>query len=728
MDPLSAGASVLAFVGVLNSLQKIYEILSSIKNGSSNVQLTTNSVRNLQSILQQLQRQESVTNPQDKLQVKQCADDVEAIAVKLEGFHIAASETRGGKIWKRVRAALADKDLVHINRILTNHASALSLRLMIQQRNIVVECRDQVLSLRSDIGEQQEKSDLQKDCPKGDSYSNKPPALQSQMDTILQILRRLQADVPARAMGQPAVVEINDDDSIVEESIEVSNYDQLTNAINELCLLIGDDECTIRSEDADKIIENLERLLSYANFVQLEPVRGAVETKDLDRRELSKDLRLLSGHVTSSAKLCINRGMKRSHSAGVVLHQKQQWREFDIGTGRVLISSTRRRRQLRSSNTNSYSGTSDKSTESDAEDFSAILAFLPSEQSTQNKMLTVSICQTELMQGLLSSIPCISVNRVRPGDSPVFAMVKDGDLDSLRKSLQQGTASIRDHDEAGRSLLSYATSQPEVCQFLVESGLDVDHVAPWLYDEEFLVPLVAAEPNDFGTAPIDLKRMNQCRRILLEAGADPSAIVDGAGGRKTPFEKNSIRVMLDNCCIDLMARDVRGESNTALLQCCRDMGYGDHRRTISFLLRRGADIHAVDIDGRSCLHVAIRGGRGPCCLEEEFAILVLLIKSGADVQQVDHCGGSISETAYSKKSFGISENNDAGSYRGDLWDSVLATCGYQVSDFRRQHPRVARYTVNYPRSMFLKLWEGQQDLCPYWEEDEAIYGHSFRLG
>jgi hypothetical protein len=140
-------------------------------------------------------------------------------------------------------------------------------------------------------------------------------------------------------------------------------------------------------------------------------------------------------------------------------------------------------------------GDSNEKNEADAEDVSAKLIFFPSQGSTQRSMLAMSIYQRDLMKELMLPIPSISVNRVRPNGSQVFQLVEDGNLNGLRKSLAEGTASVRGHDEDGRSLLfvshsqrstrrphanlgQYAIRQPEVCKFLIENGLDVDHIAP----------------------------------------------------------------------------------------------------------------------------------------------------------------------------------------------------------------------------------------------------------
>jgi len=171
--------------------------------------------------------------------------------------------------------------------------------------------------------------------------------------------------------------------------------------------------------------------------------------------------------------------------------------------------------------------------------------------------------------------------------------------------------------------------------------------------------------------------------------------------------------------IDIETCDMRGDGRTPLLQFCAGFGNGYHKDGIAFLLQRGANVYAVDSYGNSCLHLALHGARGPFRFDKEFEALVLLVKAGANVHAKNHLGHSLSELAYLRPS--VHHDGDFGSYWGDFWDSILAACGYQVSDFRQQHPRTGRYTKDYPRKIFEKLWEGRQHLCPYWDEDEAAY-------
>ena len=87
------------------------------------------------------------------------------------------------------------------------------------------------------------------------------------------------------------------------------------------------------------------------------------------------------------------------------------------------------------------------------EEFSGTITFLPLAKSGRTRMLQVSMRQDELMDVFLSTIPSLSVNRIIPSDSLVFNVVEEGRLMELRQLLGNGTASLRDHDEDGRSLL-----------------------------------------------------------------------------------------------------------------------------------------------------------------------------------------------------------------------------------------------------------------------------------
>lgn len=57
--------------------------------------------------------------------------------------------------------------------------------------------------------------------------------------------------------------------------------------------------------------------------------------------------------------------------------------------------------------------------------------------------------------------------------------------------------------------------------------------------------------------------------------------------------------------------------------------------------------------------------------------------------------------------------------RGDVWDMVLADCGYDVGRFRTEEwSWEPSFRIAYTTDVFRDLWRGQEHLCPYY--DEAI--------
>jgi hypothetical protein len=143
---------------------------------------------------------------------------------------------------------------------------------------------------------------------------------------------------------------------------------------------------------------------------------------------------------------------------------------------------------------------------------------------------------------------------------------------------------------------------------------------------------------------------------------------------------------------------------------------------LALLLDRGADIHARDWTGGTCLHACVhntdiemsKGG-----LENARSGLIYLIRRGADVFALEGRGISVSQKAYSRCFPGASSAN------GDLWDSVLADCSFDVEQFPRTYGRRrVAYRHGYTRESFEQLWKGQEHLCPYYYDEETLTSDS----
>lgn len=189
-------------------------------------------------------------------------------------------------------------------------------------------------------------------------------------------------------------------------------------------------------------------------------------------------------------------GPSLSYQGSLIIQNTKKRKAFDIAGGTLTITGTKRRFVTFSDDDNAPSEKKD--------DFIATMSFMP-KRSTSNKMFTLSVQS----RGRTSSIPRFSVNCVLPAESPVFDLVRGGHMQEFLQMLQSGTASIRDHDEYGASLLhvsilvfrvvllhyvfpeflsdnsviKYAVTgrQPEMLKLLVDHGLDANYVGDMRY-------------------------------------------------------------------------------------------------------------------------------------------------------------------------------------------------------------------------------------------------------
>lgn len=187
-----------------------------------------------------------------------------------------------------------------------------------------------------------------------------------------------------------------------------------------------------------------------------------------------------------------------------------------------------------------------------------------------------------------------------------------------------------------------------------------------------------------------LKSSLDCRRLLLEAGADPMAIADKWGDNALIFtvdtgtvvrklmpssfccllnvSKESLRMLLDlgGEFIDLEYKDSFGRTALHIL-ACKSHSMLDSGR-LELLLGRGASLHAQDDDGRTCLQYAVSAlaSDGPEYPSESETkrYLVLLIRAGADIHAADNDGWTP-----------LDEGRCLPPGRRRIWRQALEECG-----------------------------------------------------
>ncbi|OIW24632.1 ankyrin [Coniochaeta ligniaria NRRL 30616] len=690
-DPLSAGASVIAFVGLaLSSVKAIHDILSAVKDGPQTVKRLADEVKQLGDILVRLpQLQINTINSADLAELtslsSQCNLDLSSFSAKLRRLSHSEGDRRVGGIWKRLKTAITEKDLDHMRDSIRHYTSVLNFRVALltvaQSATQSAEMLDILRQLRTEVRGQ---------------YMSTVPDPTASMHTVEEV------------------------EEVVSDATQESDPHEtkLQESIDRLIALVQEKECTVESEDAEQLIADLQTLLDSAQANEQSPIpaQSAAEVQGVstvDREHnVYKELKLASSLIFSATSISVNstgaRDTMNHMPDGAILQQQRKRKTIDIGSGSLVVE-TNRRRHINEGR--------EASTGGGGRDFIAKILFQP---NSGQSLLSISVRQGQILSGSVLSIPRVLLSNIIPTGSMVFTIAAKGQVEELMSLIADGKASLQDRDPSGVSLLHCAAwNNTPMTRFLVQNGLDIDdNCGTW-------TPLHSAM---FG-------KNDESLNLLLEAGADPTIPTKTYTGSISTLHWLSDNYWWTdhhNIMLDSMFRHSRhfGLSTyrdhmdrTPLLRVCQN-GHDSQRQIqqLAFLLSKGCSISDVDYYGFNCLQVFFTNAPSPEAGSlRDF--LVYLVGQGADVYATDRLGRSVSQLAYSKTCW--SEMAVLGSYCGDLWDAVLDLCGYSVLEFRKGYPRRAIYTRsprspgwNYSRVDFERLWEGREHRCPYWDDAE----------
>ncbi|KAI1427454.1 hypothetical protein F5Y12DRAFT_711990 [Xylaria sp. FL1777] len=344
-----------------------------------------------------------------------------------------------------------------------------------------------------------------------------------------------------------------------------------------------------------------------------------------------------------------------------------------------------------------------------------------------NSILQIQVQQYQAYFSSISLPPKIVVNNIVRNDSIVFKIAERGSVEELRRLFATGEACLRDCNKNGASLLYYASSgwNAPVCEYLIRNGFDVDEV-------------ILIDSNGGETTPLHLSLGQdnlETSKALLTAGADPTmkftiggccaSVIDELANNMASPSRNLPGYEIVRYLFDLASHfGISSYRINGYLPVLYNLCNAGNTPTwlpigpeewVKFFLDRGCRTDDRCSIG-TCLHMFFRSLiHRPSELGWQKA-LIRLVSCGANVYSVDDWGKSVSEIAYAKVCHELN-NYDLGSYRGDLWDSVLHACSYNIADFREICPRIARYTHDYTREDFEKLWESRESSCPYWDDD-----------
>ncbi|KAJ4360872.1 uncharacterized protein N0V89_001439 [Didymosphaeria variabile] len=330
--------------------------------------------------------------------------------------------------------------------------------------------------------------------------------------------------------------------------------------------------------------------------------------------------------------------------------------------------------------------------------------------------------ELKLASSLVSSAPFISINSKEQAKRYKFNSPPEMFTQQQRKrkfiDMEHGTLTVTTNkrcritrSQRDRTLsqttpgtATHAVRNPSMCKYLIQNGLDVDEVVGW---------------TSYETTPLH-EAMNysnsETAALLLEAGADPTVdfrgtqnvICRSALGGTSMHDLVLGRILIDSHHLDVFnQRDAQGK--TPFLTAC---SHADAVRSVlELFVEKGSNIHDRNYDGETCLHrLCSKDGYSYIIPENMRDCLDFLLEQGADLRVTDDKGRSVADVAYSHMGTRFR------GMVGDVFDACLARHGYDLYEFRKRKPRVARYNEVYQRIDFERLWEGIEDQCPYWDD------------
>ncbi|KAK8091681.1 hypothetical protein PG997_002042 [Apiospora hydei] len=681
-EALSLGANVIAFVVVAAQLaKKTYETFSAITDGPEIVKRVASRVNQIHWILEGLKDNKTALEDSalaghlqlcfDEIRKSSCADrEIAAIAHGAPRRAIMEETT----VISNLRMQSASGTLVYN---LKNDFSKIGRQIQGLEQTLQTQAR----SYTSEYSYFTDSMDRKIQCHSETLHSSLL-SVQSGISSLCKVsgtkgdeMIGLLADIKALLLteeghGSKAKGESLDKvqpDNPVFSVDHRPGHDKLLFRIKRLCSLIEQDGQTIdtyndegaNGEACDRIIEDLEDILGLAaEYGQTSTYssshKGLDRNPEHDSKFVIRRLKRSFGQQT----LQINQpARKRRKVCDGALKTSRSYTtiDLDIGTMTLLLNQSRRllaTGQIVSSIT----------------DYTISATFLPADPDKFN-MIVATVVQEQMKQGAINSISSLSVNR-------------------------------------------FSMGHPEICKFLIDKGLDVDLVAKYKLARGYrqCCALDVQPCADYEAYPSQLQRILTCRRQLLQAGADPTInimdynIIDGLDFIQNAVHygvKESLRLAFDRSLTGHF-RTVNTplpDGNTPLLAHCQNGNFVYDINSLRTLVDLGADLTASDFLGNTCLHLCVLYAISNPIRDhmQTFEAICYLLLRGADPKAVDVNGSSVSSLAY------------ASGYAGDLWDSVLQSCGFNIEDFRCVHMRrKARYSnclrgpeqeYNYERTM-----------------------------
>lgn len=238
----------------------------------------------------------------------------------------------------------------------------------------------------------------------------------------------------------------------------------LADSIQRLCQLVMKDSGTIRHKEAEAIINDVATILNSASEHTGTFTSGKKRMRELNDEDISEpEMKRLCNLLTISHSVDINQGRKlyyfrifkdqivspistarrTSFTNGKVI-QKHKSKENEIEGCKTIVRVTEKKFMDMENG--------QRMDELQTTIITAkIKAFL--QHSELPAVLVAHLHRTLLPCGFSSINPVISIGKMLPDDSPIFSIVRTGNVEEIQRLISQRECTLRDRDSYGTPLL-----------------------------------------------------------------------------------------------------------------------------------------------------------------------------------------------------------------------------------------------------------------------------------
>ncbi|KAI1360090.1 ankyrin [Xylaria arbuscula] len=663
MEALGVGANAVALIVLAAKLSKtVYTSFHSIKDGPENVRNVASDILRLHGALETLESYPLANDMSLSEQIKTCFLGLSHLSETIQKLQYTSDERRTGRMWKRFRCFINEKKLDEIHSRINVHTSAIHFRLSILQSisshgilSDVQLTRQSIVDIEQRLNQEsntQSAGFAALDKSLRSSENSRNEALSNGLSSVRTAVE--DASSVSRADATNMLDLLHELKGLVISQNKVhhtQSAETISDCAKDESGKIGKDPCDMSRTSNVALSESIARL---CDLIEVKDRSFDTDTKaycqdGTIKDEVRSNLRRFSQGF-GQYNFTVNPPLEERNANTVVAQREQKitWFQLD-GLGGISVMTSKGLRQPSPAEEDNSTSVIDQN------QYKITVTFLPIKGSKFN-MLVASTIQQGRYANPAQSISSLAVNRVLPPGSRVFDVVSQGDFKSVLDSL--------------------------VCDVGVESSQE------------------------------NINRA-ESRRLLLEAGVDPTLRPGTACSflESILFESSpeTIRTIFRQLQHPININSIIDGELTPLLILCASHPSDVILEKLSLLSELGADIHARDLEGRSCLHICLP--KVSRTVESSREIIKFLIKNGADIHARDKFGQTAYEWAY--KHF----DHRYGSRAGDIWDVVIRECGYDICQFRWNCQRRPYYTRWYQRRNFEKLWEGRESQCPYWDDN-----------